>query len=76
MVFVRRDGYAPPLQPLYDGPYAVLHCSLHHFTLCIYNKEDKVSTLWLKPYTDPTTPPAQPRVRGCPPAAVRFQDFP
>jgi hypothetical protein len=52
-VFVRR-----PLQPLYDGPYAVLRLSLHHFTLQIGDKEDKVSTLRLKPFTDPTAPPA------------------
>jgi hypothetical protein len=72
-VFVRRDGHVPPLQPLYDGPYAVVHRSLHHFTLRI---GDKVSTLRLKPCTDPAAPPALPRVRGRPPAAVRFRDFP
>ncbi len=35
-----------------------------------------MSTLRLKPCTDPTAPPAQPRVRCRPPAAVRFRDFP
>ncbi len=35
-----------------------------------------MSTLGLKPCTDPTAPPALPRVRGRPPAAVRFLDFP
>ncbi len=70
-VFVRRDGHVPPLQPLYDGPYTVIRRSLHHF-----DKVDKVFTLRLKPCTDPTAPPALPRVRGRPPAAVRFQDFP
>ncbi len=75
-VFVRRDGHEPPLQPLYDGPYTVVRRSLHHFTLRIDDKEDKVSTLRLKPCTDPTAPPALPRVRGRPPAAVRFRDFP
>ncbi len=72
-MFVRRDGHVPPL---YDGPYTVLRLSLHHFTLCISDKEDKVSTLRLKPCTDPTAPPAQPRVRGRPPVGVRFRDFP
>ncbi len=76
MVFVRRDGHVPPLQPLYDGPYAVIRRSLHHFTLRIGDKVDKVSTLRLKPCTDPAVPPALPRVRGRPPAAVRFRDFP
>ncbi len=75
-VFMRRDNQVPPLQPLYNGPYAVIRRSLHHFTLRISDKEDKVSTLRLKPCTDPTAPPAQPRVRGQPPAAVTFRDFP
>jgi hypothetical protein len=75
-VYVRPDGHVPLLQPLYNGPYAVIRRSLHHFTLRISYKEDKVSTLCLKPCTDPTAPPAQPRVRGRPPAAVRFRDFP
>jgi hypothetical protein len=75
-VFVRRDGHVSPLQPLYDGPFTVIRRSLHHFTLRIGDKVDKVSTLRLKPCTDPTAPPALPRVRGRPPAAVRFRDFP
>ncbi len=76
MVFVRRDGHVPPLQPLYHGPNAVIRRSLHHFTLRIGDKVDKVSTLRLKPCMDPAAPPALPRVRGRPPAAVRFRDFP
>ncbi len=79
MVFVRWDGHVPPLQPLYDGPYAVIRRSLHHFTLRIgdkVDKVDKVSTLRLKPCTDPAAQPALPRVRGRPPAAVCFRDFP
>ncbi len=44
--------------------------------LRIGDKVDKVSTLRLKPCTDPTAPPTLPRVRGRPPAAVRFRDFP
>ncbi len=72
----RRDGHVPPLQPLYDGPYTVIRRSLHHFTLRIGDKVEKVSTLRLKPCTDPTAPPALPRSRGCPTAAVRFRDFP
>ncbi len=74
-MFVRRDGHVPPLQSLYDSPYTVIRRSLHHFTLRIGYKEDKVSTLRLKPCTDPTAPPALPRVRGHPHAAVPFRDF-
>ncbi len=78
-MFVRRDRQVPPLQPLYDGPYTVIRRSLHFFTLRISDKVgkvDKVSTLRLKPCTDPTALPVLPRVRGRPPAAVRFRDFP
>jgi hypothetical protein len=75
-MFVRRVGHVPPLQPLYDGPYTVIRCSLHHSTLRIGDREVKVSTLRLIPCTDPTAPPTLPMVRGCSPAAVRFRDFP
>jgi hypothetical protein len=37
-VFMRQYHHVPPLQPLYDGPYAVLCLSLHHLTLRIGNK--------------------------------------
>jgi len=70
-VFIRRDGYLPPLQPLYDGPYTVLRRSLHHFTLQIGDRVDKVSTSRLKPCADPTAAPAQPRPRGRPPNAAQ-----
>jgi hypothetical protein len=50
-VFVRWDVHVLPLQPLYDGPYAVIRRFLHHFTLGIGDKEDKVSTFRLhRPY--------------------------
>jgi hypothetical protein len=75
-VYGRREGHVLLLQPLYNGPYAVIRRSLHHFMLRIGDKEDKVSSLRLKSCTDPTAPPALPRVRGRPPAAVRFRDFP
>jgi hypothetical protein len=75
-VFMRRDGHVPLLQLLCDGPYAVIRRSLRHFTLSIGDKEDKVSTLCLKPCTDPTAPPAQPKVWGRLLAAERFRDFP
>ncbi len=73
-MFVRRDGHVTLLQPLYDGPYTVIRRSLHHFTLRIGDKEEKVSTLRLKPCTDPTALPAQPRVWGHrpPPSASRI----
>jgi hypothetical protein len=71
-VFIRQDGQVPPL---YDGPYTVLRRSLHHFTLQIGDKTDKVSTLRLKACSYPTAPPALSRPRGRPPS-VHFRDFP
>jgi hypothetical protein len=38
MVFMRQYDHVTPLQALYDGPYAVLCLSLHHFTLRIGDK--------------------------------------
>jgi hypothetical protein len=74
-VFVQGDGHVLALQPLYNDPYTILQHSLHHVTLQIGDKTDKVSTVRLKPCSDPTVPPAQPRARGRPPV-VRFRDFP
>jgi hypothetical protein len=33
LVWVRRGGIIPPLQPLYDGPYAVLRPGPRSFTI-------------------------------------------
>ena len=35
MVFVRKDGYVPPLAPLYAGPYKVLSYTHHSFCLSV-----------------------------------------
>jgi hypothetical protein len=48
-VWVHRGGHAPPLAPLYDGPYTVLQRSLRHFRLQMGDREDNVSTSRLKP---------------------------
>ena len=49
-VFVRRDGYVPPLTPLYEGPYRVLERSDKYFRLEIGSNIDTVSIDRLKPY--------------------------
>ncbi len=41
-VFAWRDRHVPSLQLLYDSPYIVLWQSLHHCTLQIGDKMDKV----------------------------------
>ncbi len=46
-VFVWRDRHVPSLQLLYDSPYFVLWQSLHHFSLKIGDKMDKIRLLLL-----------------------------
>ena len=48
-VFVRHDGVRKPLQPPYDGPYAVVKKTDKHFTLSINGRNDTVSIDRLKP---------------------------
>ena len=71
-VFVRRDGTKPPLTPIYDGPYRVLHRTPAYFRLAIGGNEDTVSVARLKPVlaSGPVLP-AQPRRRGRPPRQPR-----
>jgi hypothetical protein len=71
-----RHNTARARRPLPKPPDALARATTDHFTLRICDKEDKVSIYLLKPCTDPTTPPAQPRTRGCTPAAFQFWDFP
>jgi hypothetical protein len=73
-VFFLRDGHVLTLQPFYDSSYTSLQRSLHHFTLQISDKMNKVSTLRLKLCSSPTALLAQPRPRGRPPI-VHFRDL-
>jgi transposase InsO family protein len=67
-VLVRRDGHHPPLTPLYDGPYTVLHRSPTHFTLQFPHTTDTVSINRLKPFLSPSPSPpiSHPSPRGRP----------
>jgi len=65
-VLVRRDGHVPPLELLYDGPYAVLRRCPQYFTIQLGDREEVVSTSRLKPCQSPVTVAAQPRTRGRP----------
>ena len=52
-VFIRHDAVRKPLQPPYDGPYAVLKRNNKHFTININGRTDTVSLDRLKPvYVD------------------------
>ena len=66
-VFVRRDGYKPPLTSPYDGPFRVLERKGKFFRLQFGEREDSVSVDRLKPARVPdNTVPASPRKRGRP----------
>ncbi len=66
LVWVRRGGLVPPLQPLYDSPYAVLHRGPCSFTIRVGSRDKVVTVSRLKACTaeDPT-PGSQCR-RGIP----------
>ena len=67
MVLVRRDGYKPPLSPLYAGPYKVLSRSLRFFKIQLGDRQETVSTSRLKAaVTQAGTGAASPPKRGRP----------
>jgi hypothetical protein len=69
LVFVRAPPTHPPLAPAYTGPFKVLRRSPLAFQLQIGNRTDTVSVHRLKPaYLPPDATPAQPPLRGRPPA--------
>jgi hypothetical protein len=51
LVWIRRGGAVPPLRPLYDGPYAVIHRGGRSFTLQIGSREEIVAVSCLKACT-------------------------
>ena len=68
-VYVRRDGYAQPLSPKYDGPFLVKERSGKFFAIQMGGRTEHVSVDRLKPHVgaaDVTL--AEPRRRGRPPA--------
>ena len=69
-VYVRRDGYAPPLSPRYDGPFLVKQRFSKYFAIQMGGRVEHVSVDRLKPHVGATgVTPAEPRRRGRPPAA-------
>jgi hypothetical protein len=43
LVWVRRGDLVPPLQPLYDGPYAVLRRGPRSFTIRVGSRDEMVA---------------------------------
>ncbi len=63
LVWVRRGGLVPPLQPLYDGPNAVLRRGPCSFTIRVGSRDEVIAVSHLKACTaaDATLQPASPR---------------
>ncbi len=64
LVWVRRGGLVPPLQPLYDGPYTVLRCDPPSFTIRVGSRDEVVAISRLKACTAADATPGSPRRRG------------
>jgi hypothetical protein len=67
LVWVRRGCLVPPLQPLYDGPYAVLCSGPRSFTIRVGSRDEVVAVSRLKACTAADATPGSPRRRGRPP---------
>jgi hypothetical protein len=67
LVWVCRGGAVPPLQPLYDGPFAVICCGTRSFTLQVGLRDEIVAVSRLKACTAADAAdaaPGSPRRRG------------
>jgi hypothetical protein len=66
LVWVRRGGLVPPLQPLYNGPYAVMRHSPRSFTIRDGSQDEVVTVSRLKACM---ATPGSPRRRSRPPGS-------
>jgi hypothetical protein len=67
LIWVRRGGLVPPLQPLYDGPYTVLSRGPRSFTIRVGSRDEMVAVSRLKACTSADATPGSLRRRGRPP---------
>ncbi len=67
LVWVRRGGLVPPLQLLYDGPYAVLRRGPRSFTIRVGSRDEVVAISRLKACMVVDVTPGSPRRCGRPP---------
>ena len=69
-VYVQRGSVAPPLTPLYQGPYAVSKRGPKFFSVEVGGRTEVITVDRLKPHLGPAPiTPAQPPRRGRPPTA-------
>jgi hypothetical protein len=64
LVWVCRGGVIPPLQPLYNGPYAVLRRGPCSFTIRVRARDKVVAISHLKACTAVDTTPGSPHHRA------------
>ncbi len=69
LVWVHRGCLVPPLQPLYDGPYAALRCGPRSFTIRVGSRDEVVAASRLKACTAADAAPGSLRRRGRPPGS-------
>jgi hypothetical protein len=51
LIWVCCGCVIPPFQPLYDGPYAVLHCGPRSFTIRVGSRDEVIAVSRLKACT-------------------------
>jgi hypothetical protein len=69
LIWVRRGGLVPPLQSLYDGPYAVLRRGPHSFTIRVGSRDKVVAVSRLKACTAADATPGSLHRRSRPPGS-------
>jgi hypothetical protein len=69
LVWVRQCGLVPPLQPLYDSPYAVLRRGPRSFTIRVGSRDEVVVVSRLKACMAADAAPGSPRCCGRPPGS-------
>lgn len=68
LVYIKRGGSAPPLSPLYMGPYKVITAGPKYFDIAVGDRTERVSVDRLKPHLGRApVQPATPARRGRPP---------
>jgi hypothetical protein len=82
LIWVRRGGFIPPLQPLYDGPYAVLCHGPRSFTIRAWSWDEVIAVSRLKACTAADAEPGSRRRHSRPlglrpggPAATKRVSF-
>jgi hypothetical protein len=64
LIWVRHGGVIPPLQPLYNGPYAELCCGPYFLTIQIGSRGEIIAVSHLKARTAADAKPGSPRCHG------------